>query len=298
MLDEGTLDLIRKFSVIKPATNFVSAPALLAMVEAAAAEGEGGNGGGKMEALERTLCDLFSSASLVNGSFLHLHKASGLDVLGLEAVYVAVMKLGSPALLQRLVAAFNAGLDALLPAVKELGRAGEADSLRCLLAYWQCPLNSNTALSKEPFLKLCDALVRLPPDARQQLVAWTRADYPPHIFATRLLRPLHRHLAYHLTLDYGKGRAVPTLAVVMSFLFAANEGGEGPSPSPSLSPAAEHKGGAGAGAPPLIPRDQFASEEISSLPDESLLYDLRNWKTRRGVRACVCICVCGHVGDD
>ena len=92
-------------------------------------------------------------------------------------------------------------------------------------------------------------------------MSWAITDYPHHIFATRLIKPLHRHLAYHLTVNFGKGRAVPTLAVIMSSLFVVNEG--------------RSQG-------PLIPLDQFANDAVSALPDESLLHDLRNWKSRRG----------------
>lgn len=126
---------------------------------------EGDNSG--LDALTRNLTDVFSSASLVNGSFLSEETSSGLDVMGLESIYVKIMKLNDThVLLAKLMQAFNLGIEALLSNVKELT---DPDSLRCVLAYWQCPLNSNTTLSKEPFQKLCDVIVRLPPESRQQV---------------------------------------------------------------------------------------------------------------------------------
>ena len=147
-----------------------------------------------LDALTRNLTDIFSSASLVNGSFLSEDTCSGLDVVGLESIYVKIMKLGdshvllaklmqvrrrSSTILKDLVAltyvslstyassqGFNTGIEALLENVKELT---DPDSLRCILAYWQCPLNINTSLSKEAFQKLCDVIVRLPVESRQRV---------------------------------------------------------------------------------------------------------------------------------
>ena len=61
--------------------------------------------------------------------------------------------------------------------------------------------------------------------------------------------------------DFGRGRAVPTLVVIASYLYALNE----------------------AGPTHLVPIEQFYNEAVSGLPDESLLQDLRNWKLRKGV---------------
>ena len=279
-LDENTLELVRKFSVIKPATSFLTTSQLLSLIEQAATTLQ-------TDTLERTLFDIFSSPSLVNGSFLSLpHSSSsssttsttttssstlsGLDVQGLESIYVAVMKLNHPPLLSRLMHAFSTALDLVLPLTKYLS---DPDSLRCLLVYWQCPLNSNTSLSKDTFLKLCEAIVSLPRAGRAQLFAWARADYPPHFFATRLLRPLHSHLEYHLKVNSGKGRSVPMLAVIMSYLYAANEriGEDG-----RKIEEEDEEGREGGG--PLIPAEQFANAAVSALSVESLLHDLRTWK--------------------
>eukprot|EP00624_Nannochloropsis_granulata_P006748 evm.model.NODE_51206_length_4267_cov_13.577221.1 len=279
-LEENTLDLIRKFSVIKPATSFLTTSQLLSLIEQAATTHH-------TDFLERTLFDIFSSPSLLNGSFLSVaHSSSStatsstsrsssstfssLDVQGLESIYVAVMKLNHTPLLSRLMYAFSTALDHFLPVAKSLS---DVDSLRCLLAYWQCPLNSNTSLSKDTVLKLCEAIVSLPSAGRVQLFAWARADYPPHLFATRLLRPLHSHLEYHLKVNFGKGRSVPMLAVIMNYLYAANERiGEDGRKIDDL----EEEGREGGGR--LIPAEQFANAAVSALSVESLLHDLGTWK--------------------
>jgi hypothetical protein len=219
-------------------------------------------------ALTRVITDVFSSVTLVNGSFLS-NSASRLDVMGLESVFCNLIKLGDTGLLQRMMNAFSTGLTELLKSVSELT---DADSLRCVLAYWQCPLNSNTALSREPFQKLCDTIVRLPTESRQQILRWVREDYPSHIFAARLLKPLHQHMAYHLGVEFGRGRAVPTLTYIMSYLYDVNE----------LSPGA------------IIPFTQFYDETISALEDQPLLHDYRSWRVSREVRGGVVVGVgCG-----
>lgn len=321
--DVDARELVRKFSVIKPAASCVGVGDLLSLIHGAARASD-------MDILERTLIDVFSSPSLLNGSFLALPtsssradkeeldgngsifpdlqignkiiddiirapgdgaeraageksnarssscgtqsaSASGLAVQGLEAVYVRAMKLNSPPLLSRLVQAMSGALDNLVSDAKNLA---DPDSLRCLLAYWQCPLNSNTALSKDTFLKLCETVVSLPLSGRLLLLRFVRADYPPHLFATRLLRPLHTHIEYHLRINFGKGRAVPILVVTMSYLFMASEGGSWETTSTESGPWETEDKQCGS----LISPDQFANAAVSALPDESLLHDLRTWK--------------------
>lgn len=168
--------------------------------------------------LMRTLVDMFSSANLVNGSFLS-NSLSRLDIMGLEAVYCSIIKLGDAHLLQRMMGAFSTSL------AKMVGESGvcrgmtEPDGLRCLLAYWQCPLNANVALSKDSFIRLCEVLISLPPPSLSLLMRWIREDAPTHIFAARLLKPFHEHLTYHLSVEFGRGRAVPTLVILMSYLY-------------------------------------------------------------------------------
>lgn len=183
--------------------------------------------------------------------------------MGLEGVYCSLMKLGDSAILQKMMQSFSLGINRLAANVENLT---DPDSLRCLLVYWQCPLNSNTILSHESFLKLAEVLVRLPPNGRQLILQWVAQDYPGHIFATRLLKPLHQHLSKHLSIDFGKGMAVPMFTVIMSWLNEVNES------------AASGKG--------LIPYSQFYNDSVSELsqidmgPNQTspLLSDLMQWK--------------------
>ena len=80
-------------------------------------------------------------------------------------------------------------------------------------------MDSNLQLSKDSFLKLCEVLISLPPASISLLMKWIRDDSPTHIFAARLLKPFHRYLSYHLGVDFGRGRAVPILVILMSHLY-------------------------------------------------------------------------------
>jgi len=173
------------------------------------------------------------------------------------------MKLGDSAILQKMVQSFQVGIKTLAANIDNLT---DPDSLRCLLIYWQCPFNSNTVLSHETFLRLCEVLVRLPMKGRQTLLEWIEEDYPRHIFATRLLKPLHQHLSKHLGIDFGKGMAVPMFTVIMSWLCTINDSGR-----------------RGQNA---IPFPQFYNESVSELSQADLgpgqmcplLNDLMQWK--------------------
>eukprot|EP01138_Halocafeteria_seosinensis_P016429 gb/GECG01016760.1/.p1 GENE.gb/GECG01016760.1/~~gb/GECG01016760.1/.p1 ORF type:complete len:1660 (+),score=233.46 gb/GECG01016760.1/:1-4980(+) len=125
-----------------------------------------------------------------------LRYSSGVDIRGLESAYVAMLQSYEPSVISTLVEAFRNVLSELEERVKTLT---EVDSLRVFLPIMLCPLTqSPTEESAELMARLCAILLALPKRSRDILMGWIRRDIPSDIFASRLVRPIQKHISYYV----------------------------------------------------------------------------------------------------
>lgn len=159
-----------------------------------------------------TVCEIFSSASLIAGSFRTDQqmgkgkegadnyaisrivpgniKEIRYDVEGVEACFVAYMSLGVHAV-ARLLAAMQqtiADLERAVAASPDLLLSDSSVKVFCIM--WQCPIMANTSISSDLFTRL------LKISARQAILMQDVMYnyFPAHIFASRLLKPVLEHL--------------------------------------------------------------------------------------------------------
>ena len=85
---------------------------------------------------------------------------------------------------------------------------------RVLLILWQCPVNANTVLSGECFFRLMRLFVRLP-HTQGSRVLNSMKNYPSHLFASRLLKPLQEHLSLQLV----SGKHILQLFFLLTFFI-------------------------------------------------------------------------------
>ena len=139
-----------------------------------------------------------SESSHRMGTSERLLHSSGIDVLGLEAAYKAMLQSYEPGVISTLVDSFRNVLSELEAQVKNLT---ELDSIRVFLPIMLCPLtDSPTDESAELIARLCAVLLALPKRSRDILLGWIRRDIPSDIFAARLVRPIQKHISYYLKL--------------------------------------------------------------------------------------------------
>lgn len=141
-----------------------------------------------------------TTASILSNPLLEkcvLSKAPLLDITGIEECYVALMQLGNNAN-ARILSAMQQTITELEFASTTIGAAGSLpdSALRVILILWQSPLMASPSLSNHLLVRLLKLAVPLA--SKLQTMC---AFYPPHLFVSRLLKPLQAHLAHNLECD-------------------------------------------------------------------------------------------------
>lgn len=165
------------------------------------------------------------TASILGNPLLEqriLTKALLLDITGIEECYVALMQLGSTAN-ARLLAAIQQTITELeFAATTILAAASLPDSaLRVILILWQAPLMASPALSNHLLIRLLK--LAAPLAAKLQIMC---AFYPPHLFVSRLLKPLQAHLKHNIQCDgmrVSEAGDVPVLCESLRWLYETNK---------------------------------------------------------------------------
>jgi len=256
--EDATDLLVRQFSTVSSrAPKPIDVPSLLHMVS------QGGD-------IMASVAPVFSSASLLGASFLHTTMPLSLDILGLENSYNALIKTGGTGVSSKLLSSLEACL-ADLEVVMSHESGGSVDSdcsggstcgavgvARALLMILQCPLLGSVSTGSkaiELVSKLCILISRLSKSNKELLVEATRA-YPAHIFRSRLLAPLQDHLTHHLSIDFGRGRAVPAICAVLKVLHDGNERGTR-----------------------VVPYEAFYNDGVNkNIPPHAMINDYHEWK--------------------
>jgi ubiquitin-protein ligase E3 A len=211
-----------------------------------------------------TMSEIFSSPSLLAGSFkiekkssaeaIHGPKVAGksssvcynIDIEGVEAVYVGLMQLGSHSIARL--------LGSIQQTVTELERALAASpgvslpdsSIRVLLILWQSPIMANPLMASDIFLRLCKIILcfissspsssssssssQIPTSASSfsssalLLIDVIASLYPSHLYASRLLKPLHEHMDYHLISENNNihSSQIAVFCSIFQLLFQVN----------------------------------------------------------------------------
>eukprot|EP01042_Synura_sphagnicola_P001906 gene1906-2249_t len=198
---------------------------------------------------------VFTSASLLGGSFLDPLMPLFLDVSGLESSYNALLHLGD-SVVPKLVSA----LQSAVGEIEALGGAMSEGAARCLLMIWHCPLCAHVSLTDTVMSKLTTMLSTLT-SALQIDITLAIRRYPAHLFAARLLSSLQAHLtnaASHYDPMSPSTESSNKLALycnAASRLFIIN-----------------------AIAPPIVPLDTFYCPGLHNLNEHVLLVDYTRWK--------------------
>jgi alpha-tubulin suppressor-like RCC1 family protein len=155
---------------------------------------------------------LFSSLPLLSTSFysrekeeLSYHseesniniKALNIDDEGIDSCFCSLLTVGGPSLPSRLMASINISIQdlELIFANADMPTATIDGALRALIILLLCPLNSNISISEEFIRRFCSLFnSRKIPLIYKQIICNTIATFSPHIFASRLVAPLQRHL--------------------------------------------------------------------------------------------------------
>ncbi|CAM9581795.1 unnamed protein product [Chrysoparadoxa australica] len=264
--------LSRQFSSIGVTKmNDLSTKGFLALISAARTGGDG------PQRLAHVVQLYFSSPALLNMCFLRDvpskcdHCAAGecndddsvvspqrvFDIEGVEEAYRQLLGLGD-GLVELLLSSMQHGLATMqeIPGHKHSGEV-LVESYNWLLVMWQCPLlAARHSASSQLFLSICNIILGLPSKWHRCLMTVIRENYPPHIFTTRLVQPAHALLSHHLGIERGRGTAVPTSTLILSWLVRLNEMND------TL----------------LVPYTTFCNDSICALPIESLFDDLLKWK--------------------
>lgn len=232
-----------------------------------------------------TINEIFSSPSLLAGSFLSttppaalpkggdkaastlLPSLTSIDVEGLEACYSALVRLNHNAI-ARLLGAIQQSLTELEKASSNTSTLPET-AIRVFLILLQAPIFADPVISADLMQRLVTLISK---QNKLFIEALSIVAYAPHIFATRLVKPIIEHLNYHVQsekrnitqgsqgqrYDTNSPKVMQLLCRVASWLFAANQ----------------RKGF-------LVPVEQFYSKELSSLPDGLLVMDYIHWRDYR-----------------
>lgn len=200
-----------------------------------------------------------TSTSLVSVSSNNLAPVSIVDVDGLEEIYSTLLKLGKEAV-DKLNAAFQHVLTDLETSVKanKLVNSIPASLVRVLAIVWLYPINANATMSLDIFPRLVAIIAALPPDLRQKLMNFA-SSLPPHVFVSRLLRPLQKHLCALVDkiADGTADASLPLYCIMIYWLYDQ----------------IRSKGGSD-----VIPYEEFYNESLSKLPDEILIADFIGYK--------------------
>ncbi|RYH29664.1 hypothetical protein EON65_07765 [archaeon] len=226
-----------------------------------------------------TVCEIFSSASLIAGSFrIDQQMGKGgagvenysinrtapattkdirYDVEGVEACFVAYMSLGVHAV-ARLLAAMQqtvADLERAVAASPDLTLSDSSVKVFCIM--WQSPIMANPSISSDLFIRLlkiasCQAVL-------MQDVVYNY--FPAHIFASRLLKPVLEHLDNALGMAQA-AESSTTLGPLILMCEVARWLWEINCRTHYVSP------------------EMFNSKGLSSLPDALLVRDYLSWRAK------------------
>lgn len=208
-VNENSQLLMRQFST---AYANVTAPltvqSCLAHIEAATANMD-------ISPVISNVMPVFASPALLAGSFIHPTMPLSLDVIGLETCYKSLLLLNNSEVVSRLVVA----LVGLLADVEKAVNGNNLGVIRTMLIVWQCPLLAQTHL--DLMCKLCGMLRQLS-EYNKKLLSDILHTYPSHIYATRIVAPIHLHLTSQLQQCCGKGTLLPCMIMVLDWLYSGN----------------------------------------------------------------------------
>jgi ubiquitin-protein ligase E3 A len=226
-----------------------------------------------------TVCELFSSPSLIGGSFkkrsrrAHAkHTAhSTIDVEGLDAVYTAFIALGKTPT-ARLTQSIQQSVTELENACTASNRLALPEScIRIFLILWQCPVFTHPSTTSELFLRLLKMISAYDSKVFAEFIS---NQYPASLFGTRLLHSLHKQLDYfyaqdaqrpsHYTVfnntEARQNQVVPVFKMFLqtfSWLHEIN---------------LKKK---------FVTNEAFYNKTISSLPENALIKDYISWRIKR-----------------
>jgi alpha-tubulin suppressor-like RCC1 family protein len=213
-----------------------------------------------------TICEIFSSPSLLAGSFkqdehstlsssstsLFASSSYSIDVEGVEAVYGGILSLGAHATARL--------LGAIQQSITELERALSSSvnlhlpesSIRVFLILWQSPIFSNPMMSSDLFLRL----LKIVASHSHALIEMISLYYPSHIFASRLLKPCHDQLDYYVNTEGSNVQAAAIIVLCQTFqwLYNANQKMK------------------------FVSTELFYNHTLSNLPDQILVKDYIGWR--------------------
>lgn len=212
-----------------------------------------------------TVCEIFSSPSLMAGSFscdplsAGSLKCQGMqyDVEGLEACYTSFMSLGVHAV-ARLLAAVQQTVNELDAALK--GQVTLADStVKVILALWQSPLMANPVISVDILWRLLKLAARQHGLVKEMILTL----FPQHLFASRLLKPLQEHLDHHIIAAKGSENVntITPLVMMCEALRWLHE----------VNSQAKH-----------VDEQAFYNTGMSTLSDATLVKDYLSWRSHYG----------------
>ena len=246
------LGLSRQFSVLASrAPTPLSSDEILAILKTCSDEMQNTNTNSLSQFHERII-PVFSSPSLLGGSFIDPESPLLLDVEGLEKCYVAMLMLGE-SVATRILSALQTTLQELEAASEELSVGG----VRGLLTVWHCPLNSNIGLSDDLMARIAVLLSSLSEPLRNDLTAAIRR-YPSHLFATRLLLPLQNHLTHTVRMNRNSAKSTEQRVLysnAIGWLYIIN----------LINPS-------------IVPYEQFYNTAVNEMSDQELINDYILWR--------------------
>jgi alpha-tubulin suppressor-like RCC1 family protein len=221
----------------------------------------------ELSAILSTAGELFSSASLLAGSFIdsrsrHLY----LDIDGIESFYKALLQLGTTAVV-RLIGAIQQTLLELDTATATFPES----AVRVLIILWQSPMNSNPLLSADVFKKILSVWSKLPERHRVVMMKGL-LDYPYHLLASRILKPVQEHLNHYvesLPIEAANNgntsydQLIRIACECLDWLYHATISESSSSSSPSRN---------------ILSKDLFYNSAISSLSNNILVTDFVAWR--------------------
>jgi ubiquitin-protein ligase E3 A len=232
-----------------------------------------------------TMSEIFSSPSLLAGSFKIERKSGGasqeavrgksssvcynIDIEGVEAVYIGLMQLGSHSIARL--------LGSIQQTVTELERALSASpgmslpdsSIRVLLILWQSPIMANPLMASDIFLRLCKIILCFISSSGSSSTSTSKFSssalllidvvaslYPSHLYASRLLKPLHEHMDYHLISENNNihSSQISVFCSIFDLLFQVNR------------------------EKSFVSSEMFYNKSISDLPESIIVKDYIMWR--------------------
>ena len=222
--------------------------------------------------------DIFSSPPILAASFVTIGNALQLDVLGLEDCYKTLLRIPDSVVLSRLLQAMETLIGDVLQQLtsqrhdqgQEAVQGQSQQVLRLLLILWQCPALALANRTASLFRKMVKVWTFFKQQT-QLLTATFAAAFPPHILASRILKPLQDHLSHCFasnghslvpsstsSSDDDLVPAIFDLCDLIKQLFEWNSTAQ------------------------MLPNTIFYNDTISDISDEGLLRDFVQWVNSDG----------------